>query len=66
MANEINPESKRPASRRGETGAPVQRSTVEARQGRTGGRVLLILLTSLVLLAVAYFVILGYFWNAPH
>jgi hypothetical protein len=64
MANAKPPNSRSRASGRG--GAPIEKNMVEARQGRSGRRVLFILLASLVLLAIAYFVIHGYFWNAPH
>jgi hypothetical protein len=66
MANATPPDSRSRASGRGGSGAPVEKDAVEARQGRRGRRVLIILLASLVLLAIAYFVIHGYFWNVPH
>ncbi len=66
MANATPPNQK--SSRTpGAAGAPrIQKSTVEARQGRRGVHVLIILAVSLALLAIAYFVIYGYFAGASH
>jgi cytochrome c-type biogenesis protein CcmH/NrfG len=65
MANAMPPNSKGPAQSRGKTGAPpIERNTVEARQGRGGRNVLLILAVSLVLIAIAY-IILYFFYPRP-
>ena len=52
---------------RGDGGQPhIEKSAVEARQGRPGVRVLIILMVSLALLGIAYFVIHGYYAGTPH
>lgn len=43
----------------------IEKSTVEARQGRRGRRVLIILAVSLALIAIAYFVIYFYSPRPP-
>ncbi len=66
MANATPPNMDR-SRRRGDGGQPrIEKSTVEARQGRPGVRVLIILGVSLALLGIAYFVIHGYFAGTPH
>jgi hypothetical protein len=46
--------NKTPHDRKGSAAPSVERSTVEARQGRKGRRVLIILAVSLALLGIAY------------
>ncbi len=66
MANATPPNMNRSRGR-GDGGQPqIEKSTVEARQGRPGVRVLIILVVSLALLGIAYFVIHGYFAGTPH
>jgi hypothetical protein len=61
MANATPPDTER-SSPRGAAGTPpIEKSTVEVRQGRRGRRVLIILAVSLALLAIAHFVL--YFWR---
>ena len=65
MANAMPPNPEGPAQSRGKMGAPpIEKSTVEARQGQRGWNVLLILAVSLVLIAIAY-IILYFFYPRP-
>ena len=54
MANATPPHSRSPAPGRGAPSARIEKSAVEARQGRRGGRVLTILAVSVALLVLAY------------
>ena len=60
MANATPPNTER-SRPRGAASAPIQKGTVEVRQGRRGKRVLIILAVSLTLLAIAYFVLYFYY-----
>jgi len=66
MANATPPNMDRSRARDDGGQPPIEKSTVEARQGRPGVRVLVILGVSLALLGIAYFVIHGYFAGTPH
>jgi hypothetical protein len=64
MANATPPKTERTRAD-GTEGAPqIQKRTVEARQGRRGRRVLIILAVSLVLITIAY-VLLYFYQPAP-
>ncbi len=66
MANDTPPDTER-SRVRGRAGAePIKKSTVEARQGRGGWRLVIILAISLALLGLAYFVLHGYYAGTPH
>ncbi len=66
MANATPPDTERSRPRRATSTSPVQKSTEQVRQGRAGWRVLIILVVSLALLTIAYFVIHGYYAGTPH
>jgi hypothetical protein len=66
MAKATPPNAEKVRADAGAGGEPIKKSTVEARQGRRGGRVLIILAVSLALLGLAYFVLHGYYAGTPH
>jgi hypothetical protein len=66
MANATPPNSRRPARGGREAGAAIEKNPVEARQGRPGARVLIILVASLAILAIVYIVLQSYFGATPH
>ncbi len=70
MANATppNPENTVPPTRppSGNDVPYIKKGAVEARQGRGGQRVLIILAISLALLGILYFVIHGFFAGTPH
>ncbi len=57
MANTTPPNKERSRPRSAAGAPPIEKRTVEVRQGRGGRRVLIILAVSLALLAIAYFVL---------
>ena len=66
MANATPPNTERSRPRGAGGERPIQKSTVEVRQGRRGRRVLIILAVSLALLTIAYVVLYSYYPRPTH
>lgn len=66
MANAMPPGTERSRPHGATDAPPIQKSTVEVRQGRGGKRVLIILAVSLALLAIAYVVLYFYYPRPTH
>jgi hypothetical protein len=66
MANATPPKTERTRAD-GTEGAPrIQKPTIEARQGRRGRHVLIILAVSLILITIAYVLLYFYQPTPPH
>ena len=66
MANATPPNKERSRPRGAADEPPIEKSTVEVRQGRGGRRVLIIMAVSLALLAIAYVALYFYYPRPAH